>query len=83
MKDLNAFENEFNKLKITDYLIPTYSFVSIIELEIIFAGNPMKIHMRIHILNHVYSLNYQDQNISVSIQWINDVMKLITGICYL
>ncbi|MDN6838336.1 MAG: chlorite dismutase family protein, partial [Staphylococcus equorum] len=31
MKDLNAFENEFNKLKITDFLIPTYSYVSIIE----------------------------------------------------
>ncbi|TGQ78883.1 heme-dependent peroxidase, partial [Mesorhizobium sp. M8A.F.Ca.ET.208.01.1.1] len=38
LKDLNAFENEFNKLKITDFLIPTYSFVSIIELGNYLAG---------------------------------------------
>lgn len=38
MKDLNAFENEFNKLKITDFLIPTYSYVSIIELGNYLAG---------------------------------------------
>ncbi|MGO2788591.1 MAG: hydrogen peroxide-dependent heme synthase, partial [Staphylococcus saprophyticus] len=38
MKDLNAFENEFNKLKIADFLIPTYSYVSIIELGNYLAG---------------------------------------------
>jgi len=32
------FENEFNKLKITDFLIPTYSYVSIIELGNYLAG---------------------------------------------
>ncbi|TDM11982.1 hydrogen peroxide-dependent heme synthase [Macrococcus lamae] len=38
MKDLNALENEFNKLAITDYLIPTYSYVSVIELSNYLAG---------------------------------------------
>ncbi|KAA1039358.1 hydrogen peroxide-dependent heme synthase [Macrococcus equipercicus] len=38
MKDLNALENEFNKLALTDYLIPTYSYVSVIELSNYLAG---------------------------------------------
>ncbi|MGV3112648.1 hydrogen peroxide-dependent heme synthase [Staphylococcus pettenkoferi] len=40
MKDLNTVENEFNKLKITDYLIPTYSYVSVIELGNYLHTNP-------------------------------------------
>lgn len=31
--ELNALELEFNKLKIADFLIPSYSYVSIIELS--------------------------------------------------
>ena len=38
LKMLNAIENDFNKLKIADYLIPTYSYVSIIELGNYLAG---------------------------------------------
>ena len=34
MKELNQIENEFNKLRIADYLIPTYSYVSVIELSL-------------------------------------------------
>lgn len=33
MKDLTAVETEFNKLAISDFLIPTYSYVSVIELS--------------------------------------------------
>ncbi|EKU46032.1 hydrogen peroxide-dependent heme synthase [Staphylococcus massiliensis] len=33
MKELNAIENDINKLRIADYLIPTYSYVSVIELS--------------------------------------------------
>ena len=38
MKELNQIENEFNKLRIADYLIPTYSYVSVIELSNYLAG---------------------------------------------
>ncbi|MBO0929213.1 heme-dependent peroxidase [Staphylococcus sp. 30400_3112M30941] len=38
MKTLNHIENEFNKLRITDFLIPTYSYVSVIELSNYLAG---------------------------------------------
>lgn len=39
MKDLNELENAFNKLAITDYLLPTYSYVSVIELSNYLAGD--------------------------------------------
>ncbi|WP_227394536.1 hydrogen peroxide-dependent heme synthase [Jeotgalibacillus aurantiacus] len=32
MEELNELENEFNKLTIADYTIPTYSYVSVVEL---------------------------------------------------
>ncbi|BCU53141.1 heme-dependent peroxidase [Staphylococcus auricularis] len=38
MKQLNEIENELNKLRIMDFLIPTYSFVSVIELGNYLAG---------------------------------------------
>ncbi|MCS5349961.1 heme-dependent peroxidase [Staphylococcus aureus] len=38
MKTLNHIENEFNKLRIADFLIPTYSYVSVIELSNYLAG---------------------------------------------
>ena len=83
MKDLNKIENDFNKLRIADYLIPTYSYVSVIELSNYLAGksdedpyeNP---HVKADCI-----LNFLILNTSASILWINVVMKLITGICYL
>lgn len=33
MEELNELENEFNKLKISDYTIPAYSYVSVVELS--------------------------------------------------
>ncbi|WP_100332520.1 hydrogen peroxide-dependent heme synthase [Bacillus xiapuensis] len=33
MEELNAVETEFNKLKIADYTIPSYSYVSVVELS--------------------------------------------------
>ncbi|MCQ9301583.1 hydrogen peroxide-dependent heme synthase [Staphylococcus hyicus] len=38
MKDLTGIENELNKLSISDHLIPTYSYVSVIELSNYLAG---------------------------------------------
>ena len=35
---VTQIENEFNKLRIADYLIPTYSYVSVIELSNYLAG---------------------------------------------
>ncbi|MFD2680766.1 hydrogen peroxide-dependent heme synthase [Bacillus seohaeanensis] len=32
MEELNALENEFNKLKIAEFTIPTFSYVSVVEL---------------------------------------------------
>lgn len=32
MKELNEIETEFNKTKLAEYLIPTYSYVSVVEL---------------------------------------------------
>ncbi len=32
MEELNDLENEFNKLTIADYTVPTYSYVSVVEL---------------------------------------------------
>ena len=32
MKELNEIENELNKLRIADFFIQTYSYVSVIEL---------------------------------------------------
>lgn len=39
MKDLNAVENQLNKLAISDFLIPTYSYVSVLELSNYLAGD--------------------------------------------
>ena len=47
MKELNQIENEFNKLRIADYLIPTYSYVSVIELSNYLEANLMRILMKI------------------------------------
>ncbi|OMP66550.1 hydrogen peroxide-dependent heme synthase [Domibacillus epiphyticus] len=33
MEELNVIENEFNKLKIAEYTIPAYSYVSVVELS--------------------------------------------------
>ncbi|WP_167630172.1 hydrogen peroxide-dependent heme synthase [Listeria valentina] len=33
LEDINAIENRFNKLEIADFLIPTYSYVSVVELS--------------------------------------------------
>ncbi|KQL51156.1 heme peroxidase [Heyndrickxia shackletonii] len=33
MEELNELENEFNKLTIAEYTIPTYSYVSVVELS--------------------------------------------------
>jgi len=38
MKELNIIENELNKCRISDFLIPTYSYVSVIELGNHLAG---------------------------------------------
>ncbi|WP_449616619.1 chlorite dismutase family protein, partial [Pseudomonas aeruginosa] len=38
MKELNIIENELNKCRISDFLIPTYSYVSVIELGNYLAG---------------------------------------------
>lgn len=38
MQELNAIELALNKLRIADYLIPTYSYVSVIELSNYLAG---------------------------------------------
>ena len=82
MKELNEIENELNKLRIADFFIQTYSYVSVIELGNYLAGksdedpyeNP---HIKARLYPHCL-----EQNIFVSIQWINVVMKHITGICY-
>ena len=83
MKDLNTIENEFNKLRIADYLIPTYSYVSVIELSNYLAGKSDEDPYENPHVKQDYILNFHIQNIFVSIQWINAVMKHITGICYL
>ena len=82
MKELNEIENELNKLRIADFLIQTYSYVSVIELGNYLEVSLMKIHIKIHMLERDYILNYLEQSIFVSIQWINVVMRLTTGICY-
>ena len=82
MKELNEIENELNKLRIADFFIQTYSYVSVIELGNYLAGKSDEDPMKIHILKQDYIQNYLEQNIFVSIQWINVVMKHITGICY-
>ncbi|KUP04063.1 heme peroxidase [Bacillus coahuilensis p1.1.43] len=33
MEELNELETEFNKLRITEYMIPTFSYVSVVELS--------------------------------------------------
>lgn len=38
MKELTNIENELNKLAIADHLIPTYSYVSVVELSNYLAG---------------------------------------------
>ena len=82
MKELNEIENELNKLRIADFFIQTYSYVSVIELGNYLAGKSDEDPMKIHILKQDYIQNCLEQNIFVSIQWINVVMKHITGICY-
>ncbi|EIU0294760.1 TPA: heme-dependent peroxidase [Staphylococcus pseudintermedius] len=39
MKDLTEIENEMNKLAISDHFIPTYSYVSVVELSNYLAGD--------------------------------------------
>ncbi|MEH7222249.1 hydrogen peroxide-dependent heme synthase [Bacillus sp. JJ1566] len=38
MEELNEIENEFNKTKLAEYTIPTYSYVSVVELSNYLAG---------------------------------------------
>lgn len=40
MEELQELENEFNKLAIADFTIPTYSYVSVVELSNYLAGKP-------------------------------------------
>lgn len=68
MKSLNHIENEFNKLRIADFLIPTYSYVSVIELSNYLAGKSDEDHMRTLISKQDYTQNYHILIIFVSIQ---------------
>lgn len=82
MKELNEIENELNKLRIADFFIQTYSYVSVIELGNYLAGksdedpyqNP---HVRVRLYPELPRTEY-----ICFYQWINVVMRLITGICY-
>ena len=83
MKELNQIENEFNKLRIADYLIPTYSYVSVIELSNYLAGKSDEDpYENPHVKARLYPELPHSEYICFY-QWINDAMKLITGICYL
>ena len=83
MKDLNTIENEFNKLRIADYLIPTYSYVSVIELSNYLAGKSDEDpYENPHVKARLYPELPHSEYICFY-QWINAVMKHITGICYL
>lgn len=81
VKQLNALENEFNKLDISDFLIPTYSYVSIVELSNYLAVTLTKIHTKTHMLKQDYIQKYHVQSTYVSTQWIKDVTAKTTGIC--
>ncbi|NRG44319.1 heme-dependent peroxidase [Bacillus sp. CRN 9] len=39
MEELNEIENEFNKTKLAEYTIPTFSYVSVVELSNYMAGD--------------------------------------------
>ncbi|ASV67965.1 hydrogen peroxide-dependent heme synthase [Cytobacillus sp. FSL W7-1323] len=39
MEELNELENEFNKTKLAEYTIPTFSYVSVVELSNYMAGD--------------------------------------------
>lgn len=39
LEELNELENEFNKLKLAEYTIPTYSYVSVVELSNYVGGD--------------------------------------------
>ena len=67
MKELNEIENELNKLRIADFFIQTYSYVSVIELGNYLAGKSDEDPMKIHILKQDYIQNCLEQNIFVSI----------------
>ena len=67
MKELNAIENELNKLRIADFFIPTYSYVSVVELSNYLAGKSDEILMKILMCKLDYIQNYLMQNIFVSI----------------
>ena len=82
MKELNEIENELNKLRIADFFIQTYSYVSVIELGNYLAGksdedpyeNPhIKARLYPELPRTEYICFYPMDNV---------VMKHITGICY-
>ncbi|MEK4201837.1 hydrogen peroxide-dependent heme synthase [Cytobacillus sp. FSL K6-0265] len=39
MEELNELENEFNKTKLAEYTVPTFSYVSVVELSNYMAGD--------------------------------------------
>ena len=82
MKELNIIENELNKCRISDFLIPTYSYVSVIELGNYLAGKSDEDpYENPHIKARLYPELPHSEYICFY-QWINDEMKHIIGICY-
>ena len=80
MEDVHAVETSINKSKFADYLIPAYSFVSVVEISSYLgqAENPYENRTFVNGSTRLY----RKPNIFVSIQWTNGVKETTTGTCF-
>ena len=81
MEELNEIETEFNKTKLAEFTIPTYSYVSVVELSNYLPAG--RILMKILKSKLDYIQLYQKLVTFAFIQWINVVKEMTIGTCFL
>src|SRR5699024_6583355 len=79
--ELNTLELEFNKLAISDFLIPSYSYVSVIELSNYLAKDSDEDpYQNEHVRKRLYPRCRNQANFS-SIRWTSVAKATTTGTC--
>ncbi|GAE29771.1 hemoprotein HemQ [Halalkalibacter hemicellulosilyticusJCM 9152] len=81
MEELNEIETAFNKSKLAEFTIPSYSYVSVVELSNYMAGDSMVTLIKILMSVVDYTRFYQRPIIFASIQWTSAVKEMTIGIC--
>ena len=81
MEELNEIETELNKTTLAEYMVPAYSYVSVVELSNYLPADEDP-YQNPQILARLYP-ELPKANHIASIQWISVAKVMTTGTCFL